>query len=104
MTTSYMGEDCQENEERPIEVCGLPCLKTETWGTQVLWLARCGAPASWIYRVAVHPSPLPRRRQRIGGFAHLGGALQLFPVERLAVDGALQRFEQIGRASCRERV
>src|ERR1017187_9620965 len=31
MTTSYMGEDCQENEERPIEVCGLPCLKIETW-------------------------------------------------------------------------
>ena len=32
--TSYIRADCQEIEKRPIEVCGIPGLKIETWGTQ----------------------------------------------------------------------
>lgn len=32
-----------------------------------------------------------------GGFGHLGGALQFVPVEGLAVDGALQGFEEDDR-------
>src|ERR1700733_14440437 len=43
---------------------------------------------------------MPRRnllrdfRQQVGALAHLCGALDLVPVEGLAVDGALERFEE----------
>ena len=40
---------------------------------------------------------LRRRRQRVCTLAHPGGALDLVPVEGLAVDGAFEGFEEHDR-------
>ena len=63
-----------------------PGLKGETWGTRQEFRLR---PFKTQFRIR-----LQRLGQGFGGFAHLGGALDLVPVEGLAVDGALEGLEE----------
>ena len=63
-----------------MEVRAIPGLKIQTWGTPVRGEGLGGGFG-----------------EDFGVLAHLGGALDLVPVEGLAVDGAEKRFEEDDR-------